>query len=116
MSFNFLNSELISDAGQILSLGHSCSHYYRKHNSLKETTFQFACTGPWRLTGGRLQAQGQPLLPPLAWLQQQLLYSNNKNLCITSGLHLVSVCSKLFYRSSSKLSLELTKYHSPLTI
>jgi len=52
-----------------------------------ETTFQFACTGPWRLTGGFLQAQSQPLLPPLAWLQQQLLYSHNKNLCITSGLH-----------------------------
>jgi len=57
--------------------------------TVTETTFQFACTGPWRLTGGSLQAQGQPLLSPLVWLQQQLLYSHNKNLCVTSGLHLV---------------------------
>ena len=54
-----------------------------------ETTSESAYTGPWRLTGGSLQAQGQLLLPPLAGLQQQLLYIHNKNLCITSGLHLV---------------------------
>ena len=47
----------------------------------------------WPLETDWCKAQDQPLLPPLAGLQQQLLYSNNKNVCFTSGLHLVELIS-----------------------
>jgi len=53
-----------------------CSREYSIIISIKvvtEITIESACTGPWRLTGGSLETQGKPLLPPLARLQQELL-------------------------------------------
>jgi allophanate hydrolase subunit 1 len=65
-------------------------NYQSENSQLQKLRSSLHALAPWRLTGDSLQAQGQLLLsPPLAWLQQKLLYSYNKNVCITSGLHLV---------------------------
>jgi hypothetical protein len=56
--------------------------------------------GDWLVTLSKPKVNR--FFPPLEWLQQQLLYSYNKNLCITSGLHLVHCPGSLPGMKSNK--------------